>query len=76
MLIRGVHNVYAATATIELHEPIDQGEERIVAALPDPVAGLEDRANLPHDDVSGPDLLTAKSLHAATLSVGVPPVAA
>jgi hypothetical protein len=64
------------TAAIELYETIDQGEERIVATLPDAVAGLENRAQLPHENISGTDLLAAKPLHTAALGIGIPTVTA
>jgi hypothetical protein len=71
-----LNDLNPATAAIELDETIDQGEECIVAALTDALSCLENRAQLPHDDISGTDLLAAKPLHAATLGIGIPTVAA
>ena len=75
-LIERLHDLDPAAAAIELHEAIDQGEERIVTALTDARPCLENRAQLPHEDISGTDLLAAKPLHAATLGIGIPTVAA
>ena len=66
----------AAIPAVQVVAAIDQGEKRIVATLADALPGLENRAQLPHEDVSGPDLLAAKPLHAATLGIGIPTVAA
>lgn len=65
-----------ASATIELHETIDQGKKRVVATLTDALSCVENCANLPHEDISGTNLLAAKPLHAATLGIGIPTVAA
>jgi hypothetical protein len=44
--------------------------------LTDAGASLENRADLPHDDISGTNLFAAKPLHTATLGIGIPTVAA
>ena len=46
----------AAAAAVEFDEAVDQGEERVVAALADALAGLEDGAQLPHEDIAAADL--------------------
>jgi hypothetical protein len=76
LIDRFLHDLNPASAAIELHETIDQGEERIIAALTDALPCLENRAQLPHEDISGTDLLAAKPLHTATLGVGIPAIAA
>ena len=65
-----------AAPAIKLHETIDQGEKRVVATLTDALSSVENRAYLPHEDISGADLLAAKPLHSATLGIGIPTVAA
>jgi hypothetical protein len=54
---------------LELHDPGDQREQRVVLALTDVNAGLMLRAALPNQDRSGVHELTAKSLYAKPLSV-------
>ena len=75
-LIHRLHDMNAAAAAVELDEAIDQGEERIVASLADALTGLEDGAQLPHEDIPAADLFAAESLHAAALGVGIAAVAA
>jgi len=65
-----------ATAAIKLDKAIHQGEERIVATLADALTSVENRAQLPNEDIPGADLLAAESLHTSTLGIGIPAVAA
>jgi len=67
--------LHAAPAPIEFHEAVDQGVEGVVAPLSDTRPGLEDRAQLPDEDVASPDLFAAESFHATTLGIGIPSVA-
>ncbi len=75
-LTEGWHDLNPATAAIELYKTIDQGEKRVVATLTDALPCLENRAQLPHEDISSTDLFAAKPLHTATLGVGIPTIAA
>src|SRR6516162_864567 len=70
------HLVPRLVLVLELHDAIDQREDRVVGAEPDIAAGVILRAALPDDDVPGADGLTAVLLHAAVLRVAVAPVAA
>lgn len=60
---------------LEGHVSVDQREERVVAADPDVVAGMEFRAPLTHQDVSGADSLTTKPLDAKVLRIRIAAVA-
>jgi hypothetical protein len=71
-----VDDLDAAAAAIEVDVSVDQRIERIVAALTNPLAGVETVADLADEDVSGAHFLAAESLHAATLRVGVTSVSA
>src|SRR5579875_661612 len=65
----------AATGA-ELHGPRGPGEDRVVLADPDSVAGLEARAALAHDDLAAAHGLAGEHLHAEALGVRVAAVAA
>src|SRR5215210_6322317 len=65
----------AALALPELHDAGRRGEERVVAAPPDVLAGVEARAALADDDPAGLHRLAVVQLHAEALGVGVTPVA-
>src|SRR5439155_14858837 len=71
------HDVHdaAAAAGGELDGAGGAGEERVVLAQADAVAGLEARAALANDDLAARDLLAGEDLHAEHLRVGVAPVA-
>src|SRR5262245_9342093 len=69
-------DVHAAAFAVKLHFAIDEREQRVVAALPDALAGVELRPQLADDDVPGDDLLAAVTLHAAALAVRITTVAA
>jgi hypothetical protein len=68
--------VNPAAAAVELHLAIDEGKERVVAPLADPLAGVENGSHLADEDVSGANLFAAESLHAAALGVAVASVPA
>src|SRR5579864_4693426 len=59
----------------ELHLTLGQSEQRVVAAPTHVVAGMEMRAALADDDLTGLDRLTAERLHAEALGIGVTAVA-
>src|SRR5439155_15037285 len=63
-----------APAILELHEAVDQGEQRIVPPQPDVVARLEACAALPDQDRAAGDELSAVPLHSQALGVAVPAV--
>src|SRR5829696_3448579 len=69
------HDAAAATGR-ELHDAGRLGEEGVVAAHADAVAGLEARAALPDDDLAAGDDLAGEHLHAEALGVRVAAVAA
>jgi hypothetical protein len=52
-----------------LYFAVCKGEYRIVAAQTNSFTGVEFRADLPDDDVSRTNFLTAENLHPAPLSV-------
>jgi hypothetical protein len=54
---------------LELHDPSDQREQRVVLALTDADARLVLRAALPNQDGSGVHELAAKPLYSKPLSV-------
>src|SRR3954467_6263537 len=63
-------------ALVELHGPLDQREDRPVAADPDALAGVPLGAGLAADDAARLGVLAAVQLDAPHLGVRVPPVAA
>src|SRR6185503_14530895 len=64
-----------ATVGLEAHGAVDPGEERVVGADADVVAGVEDGPALAHENRPGPDELPTVALDAAVLGVGVATVA-
>lgn len=56
---------------LEGYRAIGKGEEGVVAALLDVLAGMKLRAALSDDDFTGMDDLAAKALHAEALGYGV-----
>ena len=66
----------ALDAVGELQRAVAQGEQRVVLAAADVLAGMELGAALSHDDVAGADLLTGEHLHAKALSAGIAAVTA
>src|SRR5579862_5945859 len=65
----------AGTAAIAKHDDAgDFGEQRIVFAQADIVAGLEGAAALAHQDGSAGYQFTAESFDAQALSIGIAPV--
>ena len=53
-------DVDAAAAAVELDVAVDQGKERVVAALADALAGVELGAHLADQDIAGADVLPPK----------------
>src|ERR1700722_1069611 len=66
----------AAVSPAELHRPADQREQRVVAAAPHALAGVEVRAALAHDDLARVHQLAAVALDAQALGLGVTAVTA
>jgi hypothetical protein len=60
---------------LELYEPADFCEQRVVLALADVEAGFELRAALPDEDRPARHQLSAEALHSEPLGVTVPSVA-
>jgi hypothetical protein len=67
---RGAH-VHAAPITVEGDAAVGEREQGVVAADADIEAGVELRAALADDDVTGDDGLAAELLHAETLAARV-----
>src|SRR5947207_12734893 len=61
------HPIPLLVLVLELHDAVDEREQRVVAAAADVLAGMEFRAALPHEDVTGPHRLAAEALHAEVL---------
>ena len=70
-----VHLDLAARALAERHDAVDGGEQGVVAADADILAGVHLGAALADEDVAGEDLLAAEPLHAEPLAVGIAAVA-
>jgi len=70
-LVRGVDgNLFPVPAhPFELDNAFDQGEQRVILAAANVVAGMDLRAVLPIDDVAGLDRLTAEFFAAQPLAV-------
>src|ERR1700681_452331 len=68
-------NQPAALAAAELHLAVSQREQRVVAAPPHVVTGVEPGAALAQDDRTGGDGLTVEGLDAQPLGVGIAAVA-
>src|SRR6476469_3935848 len=66
----------APPTVLELDDAVDLGEERVVLAQTDVLAGVELRAALADDDRAPRDRLAAERLHAQVLGVGVAAVTA
>lgn len=69
-------DMHPTAATIEGHVAIYEGEQRIIAAQPYTFARVKLRSQLADQNGTRRHILTAESLHAAILRIGVPPVAA
>src|SRR3954447_5953843 len=65
----------AAPALGELHRAGGAGEQRVVAADADALAGLEAGATLGEDDLAAGDALAGEDLHAEALGVRIAAVA-
>ena len=63
--------LYPASAAIETHLAVHQGENRVIAAETDILAGLEFRSALADDDVPGNDCLAAKFFDTQSLADAV-----
>jgi hypothetical protein len=74
--LRGIDNLNAATAAVELNVSVDQGIEREIGALTNPLSGVEFVSYLANENVSGSHRFSAESLDAATLRVRVTSVSA
>src|SRR5204863_6683658 len=75
-LLRRQHVDEPATPpAAELHQTVGGGEQRVVAAPADVVAGVELRAPLADDDRAGAHGGAVEDLHAQALGRGVTPVA-
>ena len=77
--LRGGYRVDAHPFSIsplpfELDDPVDFGEESIVASLPHIEAGVNPRPALPDQNASWFYQLSCKAFHAQSLSVAVPAV--
>jgi hypothetical protein len=71
-----LYDVNPPPTAIKFYKTVHECKKGVIAALSDPLARLENRADLPHEDVSGPDLLAPKPLYSAALGIGIPAVAA
>src|SRR5450830_1044651 len=56
-----IDDLNAAAAAVELDKAVDQGVERVVAALANPLAGVKPIAHLADDNVPGSHLFAAES---------------
>jgi len=57
-----------AALGLELHNTVDEREERVVFTHSDVLAGLVFCAELAHEDVTGDDCLPAETLYATPLT--------
>ena len=65
----------AETAAIAKYDDAgDLGEQRVVLAAADVLAGLVDGAALPHQDGAARHHFAAEGLHAQALGIGIAPV--
>lgn len=64
-------DVDAATFAVEEYATINKGEDGVVAAHADVLAGVELGAALTHDDVAGDNSLATELLHAEALAAGI-----
>src|SRR4051794_25549083 len=72
----GSDHIHAATFAVELHDAIDQREQRVVRAQANAAPRMELGPPLPHQDVAGDYLFSGVALHATSLPVGIAAVAA
>ena len=70
-----VHLDLAAGALAERHDAVGGGEQGVVAADADILAGIHLGAALTDQDVARQDFLAAEALHAEPLAVGIAAVA-
>src|SRR6478752_2921896 len=66
-----VHLDLAAGAGAEADHAVDRGEQRVVAAETDVLAGVHLGAALADQNIARQDLLAAEALHAQPLAVGI-----
>src|SRR6478752_5883063 len=66
-----VHLDLAARAGAEADHAVDGGEQRVVAAETDILAGVHLGAALADQNIARQDLLAAEALHAQPLAVGI-----
>ena len=64
----------AIAAAGELHFAVDEGEQGVVLAETDVLAGIDRGAALPDEDVAGADHLAVELLGAKMLRIAVPTV--
>src|SRR5437016_4449229 len=65
----------ALTFVVEVHDAVDFGEERVVAADADVHAGIKPRPALSHQDRSAGDELSREALHAEHFRLRIAAVA-
>jgi hypothetical protein len=70
------HDVNAAATTVKLDLAVDQSVDCVVAAQPNPLAGVKSCAYLADEDIAGSHRFAAESLYAAALGVAVASVSA
>src|SRR4051794_13216482 len=75
-LVGARHHIHAAAFAIEQDLAVDEREQCVVLALTDAFAGMELRTQLANEDITGDDLLAAKTLHATPLAIRITTVAA
>ena len=64
-------DVHTTAFAVEEDAAIHQGEDGVVAAHADVLAGVELGATLAHDDVAGDNSLATELLHAEALAAGI-----
>src|SRR5690606_10256554 len=71
--VRHDANVLALLRSLRLERDaaVDEREQRVIAAYADIRSGVEARAPLAHDDVTGQDALAAEALHAEPFRFGI-----
>jgi hypothetical protein len=67
-------DIHPSSRSVEAHIPIDQRENRVVAAEPYILARQEFRSALPDNDVASDDQLTSKFFNAQPLADAIAPV--
>jgi hypothetical protein len=73
---RTVNHVDTATLAVEQHDPVRQGEERVISPHPHILAGMELGTHLANENISRLHRLTTKPLDTPPLRVGVATIAA